>query len=172
MLEFPGGLAVKDLLFLLLRLRLLLWYKFDSWPGNIPMPRAQPKGEKKVELGISTVAEWINGTVWPLWRCKFNPWSGNFHMPRLWREKKVDPKNYHLQIRNSQRNYFLKGEIVIKVQFWIFVSSGREGGGRWGKVYSWCTFMANTVISKVGSGVTNIHFIIIFHNLQVFHILP
>ena len=33
------------------------------------------------------------------------------------RQKKVDPKNYHLQIRNSQRNYFLKGEIVIKVQF-------------------------------------------------------
>ena len=32
--EFPDGLAVKDLVLLLLWLKSLLWFRFDTWPQN------------------------------------------------------------------------------------------------------------------------------------------
>ena len=37
LLEFPGGLAVRD------SMLSLLWLRFDPWPGNFCMPRMQPK---------------------------------------------------------------------------------------------------------------------------------
>ena len=40
--EFPGGLGVKDLVFSLLWLRLLLWCGFDPWPGIFLMPQVPP----------------------------------------------------------------------------------------------------------------------------------
>ena len=45
--EFPGGLAVKDLALTLLWLRLLLWCRFDPWPGNFHMLWVQPQKKKK-----------------------------------------------------------------------------------------------------------------------------
>ena len=42
-LEFPGGLVVKDWVLSLLWIELLLWLKFDPWPRNSCMPQAQPK---------------------------------------------------------------------------------------------------------------------------------
>ena len=41
--EFPGGLAVKDLVLSLLWLWLLLWCMFDPWPGNFPIVLAWSK---------------------------------------------------------------------------------------------------------------------------------
>ena len=41
--EFPGGLAVKDPVLFLLRLRSLLWHGFDSWARNFfCLPQMQP----------------------------------------------------------------------------------------------------------------------------------
>ena len=42
-MEFPSGLAVRDLALLLLWVRSLLWHRFDPWPGNFCMIWAQPK---------------------------------------------------------------------------------------------------------------------------------
>ena len=42
-LEFPSGLAVKDLMLSLLWLRLLLWLELDPWPGNLCMPQVWGK---------------------------------------------------------------------------------------------------------------------------------
>ena len=49
--EFPGGLAVKSLVLLLLWLRSLLWLGFDPWPGNFCGPRAQP-GRKRCAMPL------------------------------------------------------------------------------------------------------------------------
>ena len=38
--EFPGGLAVKDLMLS------LLWCRFDPWAGNFCMPGLKPKINK------------------------------------------------------------------------------------------------------------------------------
>ena len=46
-MEFPGGLAVKDLALSLLWLRLLLWYRFDPWPGIPPHTSGSVKKKKK-----------------------------------------------------------------------------------------------------------------------------
>ena len=51
-LEFPGGLEVKDLALSLLWLRLLLWHRFDPWPRNFRMlwvPTHNQKKKKKKE---------------------------------------------------------------------------------------------------------------------------
>lgn len=40
-LEFPNGLAVKDLALS------LMWLEFDSWPGNFRIPWELPKKKKK-----------------------------------------------------------------------------------------------------------------------------
>ena len=40
-LEFPGGSAVKDLALSPQWLRLLPWYRFDTWPRNFHMLRAR-----------------------------------------------------------------------------------------------------------------------------------
>ena len=42
LLEFHGGLVVKDLALSLLWLRLLLWLGFNPWPLNFHMLRAWP----------------------------------------------------------------------------------------------------------------------------------
>ena len=39
--------GVKDLVVSLLWLRSLLWYVFDRWPRNFPMPWVWPKKKKK-----------------------------------------------------------------------------------------------------------------------------
>ena len=49
-LEFVGALAVKDLVLSLLWLGSLLWCRFDPWPGNFCMQRAQPKKKKKKKI--------------------------------------------------------------------------------------------------------------------------
>ena len=76
--EFPGGLAVKDLVVLLLWLGSLLWYGFNSWPRNLWMPlggdqKKKKKKKKRVvcswleELGeILGVILWI---VCPMYIC-------------------------------------------------------------------------------------------------------
>ena len=38
---------VKDSMLSLQRLWLLLWQRFDSWPGNFCMPQVQEKKEKE-----------------------------------------------------------------------------------------------------------------------------
>ena len=38
---------VKDLVLSLLWLWLLLWCRFDPWPGNFCMPQVQPKKKKR-----------------------------------------------------------------------------------------------------------------------------
>ena len=38
---------VKDLVLSLQQLRLLLWLRFDPWPGNLHMPWAWPHKRKK-----------------------------------------------------------------------------------------------------------------------------
>ena len=38
---------VKDLVLSLQQLGLLLWYRFDPWPGNFHMPQVQPKKKKR-----------------------------------------------------------------------------------------------------------------------------
>ena len=48
-LEFPGGLAIKDLVLS------LLWLRFDPWPGNFHMPWAWPK--KKVIYAVEQPSE-------------------------------------------------------------------------------------------------------------------
>ena len=40
-MEFPGGLAVKDLA------SSLLWLRFDPWPRNFCVPWVWPKQNKK-----------------------------------------------------------------------------------------------------------------------------
>ena len=42
---------VKDPVLLLLWLGLLLWRRFDPWPGNFSMPWAQPKKRRGGILG-------------------------------------------------------------------------------------------------------------------------
>ena len=42
----------KDLALSLLWLRLLLWYGFDPWPGNVHMPWARPKKYRKLVENI------------------------------------------------------------------------------------------------------------------------
>ena len=44
MSEFPGGLAVKDLVLS------LSWWEFDPWPGNLYMPWACTPKEKEKEM--------------------------------------------------------------------------------------------------------------------------
>ena len=53
-LEFVGALAVKDLVLSLLWLGSLLWCRFDPWPGNFCMQRAQPKKKKKLKNAFLT----------------------------------------------------------------------------------------------------------------------
>ena len=43
LLEFPGSLVVEDLVWSLLWLGSLLWYRFDAWPGNFHMLWVLPK---------------------------------------------------------------------------------------------------------------------------------
>ena len=49
MLEFPGGLVVKDLVLS------VLWLGFDPWPGNFCTSRGWPKKKKK-KKGCTEVA--------------------------------------------------------------------------------------------------------------------
>ena len=49
-LEFPGGLVVKNPALSLLWLRLLLWCRFDLWPGKFWL-WVQPKKKKEREEG-------------------------------------------------------------------------------------------------------------------------
>ena len=46
--ELPAGQWVKDPTLSLLWLWLLLWHRFDLWPGNFHIPRAQPKKKRCV----------------------------------------------------------------------------------------------------------------------------
>ena len=57
--EFPGGLAVKDLMLLLLWPEALLWLWFSLCSGNFHMTQMQPKIKiKKKKAGKSPV--WLN----------------------------------------------------------------------------------------------------------------
>ena len=40
-MEFPSGLGVKD------SALLMVWLRFDPWPGNFFKPQMQPKKKKK-----------------------------------------------------------------------------------------------------------------------------
>ena len=55
---------------------------------------ALKKKKKKVYLGVSALGQWGNDSALSLWWHRFNPWPGNFYMPRVHlkkeKKKKVD----------------------------------------------------------------------------------
>ena len=57
--ELPGGLAVKDLVLLLLWLGSLLWYGFNSWPRNLWMPLGGDEEKKKKKKKKRVVCSWL-----------------------------------------------------------------------------------------------------------------
>ena len=58
--EFPGGLAVKDLMLSPLWLWSLLWHGFDPWPRNFCMLQCGQKKKKAFrELETALDSQWM-----------------------------------------------------------------------------------------------------------------
>ena len=58
LLEFPGGLAVKD------PVLPLLWWGFHPWPGNFCRPRVRPKKEKRKKNPTPTSQSGTDSACW------------------------------------------------------------------------------------------------------------
>ena len=114
MQEFPCGLAVQDLVLL------LLWLGFSLWPGTsaclgaLPRQKKKKKKKKEAAFGMGLIlgsAQWVKDlALLQLWRrsqlrLRFNSWPKNFHMLQVMQKKKK--KKEILRVFITRKKLFL-----------------------------------------------------------------